>query len=450
MECEYIPLTIRFCIHETRFLWAAFQIEDICSQKCDSDIRQTLRKLPKDLPEIYSRIISRIICIGHAELAKKIFLWVATAQRPMLVEEIREAIAVEPHQEYSDRQRFINDMSQIVSWCGNLIVMDEEDGTVQFTHQTVKTFLLDGCPDKTNVEFHFQQAQIDLYAGEICVTYLNFNDFKRKLIKQPKALPLPAPEAILDATLSSGLNSKPAYIWGKLAQLRKRYRGQNLDSGQLFNTEALRKDLEEAVELQKEHPFLSYASEYWLHHSAYFDIKNTKTSRLWERLLFSEDGLAQIPWESNEWAQRTRKISEWICNHDHVAIFAIIISSKTPFADIENLYILDSAIERSALRLLECIFQISLWSNEVVEGCLVKAAGVGCVAPPTQGTWRSDDYVSAFRLVDAWLFLNWVGGAVYVHIGWSTQTCATTLIITFPISTSHSCVPLSHRSPNIS
>ena len=27
------------------------------------------------------------------------------------------------------------------------------------------------------------------------------------------------------------------------------------------------------------------------------------------------------------------------------------------------------------------------------------------VAPPTQGTWRSNDYVSAFRLVDAWLFL---------------------------------------------
>ena len=26
------------------------------------------------------------------------------------------------------------------------------------------------------------------------------------------------------------------------------------------------------------------------------------------------------------------------------------------------------------------------------------------VAPPTQDTWRSNDYVSAVRLVDAWLF----------------------------------------------
>ena len=28
------------------------------------------------------------------------------------------------------------------------------------------------------------------------------------------------------------------------------------------------------------------------------------------------------------------------------------------------------------------------------------------VAPPTQGTWRSDDYVNAFRLVDYWLLLD--------------------------------------------
>ena len=38
------------------------------------------------------------------------------------------------------------------------------------------------------------------------------------------------------------------------------------------------------------------------------------------------------------------------------------------------------------------------------------------VAPPTQGTWRSNDYVSAFRLVDASFFYGVGGGAVYIHI----------------------------------
>ncbi len=31
------------------------------------------------------------------------------------------------------------------------------------------------------------------------------------------------------------------------------------------------------------------------------------------------------------------------------------------------------------------------------------------MAPPTQGTWRSNDYVSAFRLVDACSSMEWVG-----------------------------------------
>ena len=39
------------------------------------------------------------------------------------------------------------------------------------------------------------------------------------------------------------------------------------------------------------------------------------------------------------------------------------------------------------------------------------------VAPPTQGTWRSNDYVSAVRLVDYGWFYGGVGGAVYIHIG---------------------------------
>ena len=39
------------------------------------------------------------------------------------------------------------------------------------------------------------------------------------------------------------------------------------------------------------------------------------------------------------------------------------------------------------------------------------------VAPPTQGTWRSNDYVSAVRLVDAWLFYEVGRGAVIYILG---------------------------------
>ncbi len=41
------------------------------------------------------------------------------------------------------------------------------------------------------------------------------------------------------------------------------------------------------------------------------------------------------------------------------------------------------------------------------------------VAPPTQGTWRSNDYVSAVRFVDYWLSMEWVGEMIiYIWSDW--------------------------------
>ena len=66
-----------------RFLWVAFQIEDLCRQKSDAEIRHSLKTLPKDLPETYQRALSRIVKEGNGKLANKIFRWVAAAKRPL-------------------------------------------------------------------------------------------------------------------------------------------------------------------------------------------------------------------------------------------------------------------------------------------------------------------------------------------------------------------------------
>lgn len=295
----------------------------------------------------------------------------------MLLEELREAIAVEILQSYSDPQRLVNDMSQIVSWCGNLVVLDEEDGTVQFTHQTVKMFLLDTFRDQAFANFHFRQSEIDHYAGEICVTYLNFNDFKTKLIKQPKVLPLLTPEAILKASLTQGLNSKAMPIWEKVARFRERRRGYNPDSRPIFNVEALRKILGVAMELKRHHPFLLYASKYWLYHSATFEKTKTRTWPIWERLLLLEDGPAEIPWRYDEWLQRTRTISQWICNREHVALLSTIESSETRFAEADIQHMLKFSIQGQSLPLFDFILRESLISTRVLHESLMIAAGGG-------------------------------------------------------------------------
>ncbi len=295
----------------------------------------------------------------------------------MLLEEIREAIGVQPLQPYSDTERLVNNMSQIVSWCGNLIVLDEQDGTVQFTHQTVKTFLLNSFRDQTNADFHFEHREIEHHAGEICVTYLNFNDFKTKLIKQPKELPLPIPGAILRATLSVNTSSTSKSVWKKVARLREHHRGYNHNSTNVFTGAILHDDLGATRELQTEHPFLSYAAKFWLHHSANFEKTKTQTWFLWEKLLLSEDGPAAVPWENFELAQRTRTISRWICNQEHLALFSVIQSSETPFTQAEIQSIMDFAIERPSLNLFDSVLRQCHSLTRVRNESLIVAVGGG-------------------------------------------------------------------------
>lgn len=109
------------------------------------------------------------------------------------------------------------------------------------------------------------------------MTYLNFNDFKTKLIKQQKLLSLLTPELILRASLTQGRNSRIMSIWEKVARFRGRRRGHSPESRTILTKEVLQKGLGDAVELQRQHPFFLYTSKYWLYRSATFEKTKTQT-----------------------------------------------------------------------------------------------------------------------------------------------------------------------------
>lgn len=57
----------------------------------------------------------------------------------------------------------------------------------QFAQYTVKQFLLSKHYNAATRRFRFQLPVADHVAGEICVTYLIFNDFERQMIRPPRA-----------------------------------------------------------------------------------------------------------------------------------------------------------------------------------------------------------------------------------------------------------------------
>ncbi|KAG9854168.1 hypothetical protein KCU77_g6309, partial [Aureobasidium melanogenum] len=220
-------------------LWVKFQLEEICSQKTDEDIRRALDHLPKDLSETYNRLLSRIVDEGSEEVCKKVFHFMAAAKKPLSPEELGEAISVVPCQPYFMPERLLNDSDGIVRWCHGLIAFDELDENLQFTHSSVKDFLCGLATERSMLpDFHFQQDEADRQFGEVCVTYLSFNDFKTQVVKYHKPETLLDPMMMASHALKAGSSSP---LLDKARDLMRRRAKSTLVNSSLLNRQTDRK-----------------------------------------------------------------------------------------------------------------------------------------------------------------------------------------------------------------
>ena len=75
-----------------------FQIHHICNQRSDKSILEAIQGLPRDLPKTFDRILRKLSETEEAEpeLARQIYNWLAVAKRPLTLEELREAVAINP------------------------------------------------------------------------------------------------------------------------------------------------------------------------------------------------------------------------------------------------------------------------------------------------------------------------------------------------------------------
>lgn len=129
-----------------------------------------INDLPSGLSETYERALRRINSEnGTTKWAQKIFRWVAAARQPLTLEELQEAIAIKPDQTCRNSAALINDINQLIPCCWNLIILDEEEKVVQFSHHTIKRFLFESPKEASLEKFHFQLSQASVEIGEVCV-----------------------------------------------------------------------------------------------------------------------------------------------------------------------------------------------------------------------------------------------------------------------------------------
>ena len=119
----------------------------------------------------YADAMDRIegLAASHKMLAKNALLWIAFARRPLMMEELRHALAVYPGDSALNEDKLPND-KQILSVCAGLVTVDENSGIIRLVHSTAQEYL------KRTQEKWFPGA--DARIASICVTYLSFSTFE--------------------------------------------------------------------------------------------------------------------------------------------------------------------------------------------------------------------------------------------------------------------------------
>ncbi|KAK1454416.1 hypothetical protein CCUS01_10378 [Colletotrichum cuscutae] len=161
------------------FLWVALQLDAICSEAPDYDIKEAIKSLPRDLTATYTRILVKSTARDHERYHKRIFKFLAAAYKPLTSAQIGEMASVTLGDETYDPSRRINNIDKVLGFCVSLIMVDEEEKTVRFVHHSAKSFCQISI-DKTSLwQFTNEEAHNEL--GGTILTYLNYAIFETQL-----------------------------------------------------------------------------------------------------------------------------------------------------------------------------------------------------------------------------------------------------------------------------
>jgi ankyrin repeat protein len=116
----------------------------------------------------------------HQELALQTLSWISLAQRPLTVEEIQHALAIEEATTALDLDN-ISDIEDIVSVCAGLVVVDEKSQIVRLVHFTTQEFFERNLPEWL--------PEAELLIAKACITYLSFDVFGSGPILREKPWP---------------------------------------------------------------------------------------------------------------------------------------------------------------------------------------------------------------------------------------------------------------------
>ena len=244
----------------------------------------------------------------------------SVVKRPLTVMEFQEVLSLAPGQKTLDRGKMPNDIIRVVSDCCGLTFIDEEDNTVHYVHHSVKQHLsTTNSPQLRD----FDLTRIDQHLGFLCMTYLDFTDFKGQLAKTREGSNIPINPLQL-GTLPIHHSSRSARSIA-LKLLPRSRELQHLNAQELERkTQDVLGNLEssrlESEILRRKFHFFNYAWTFWFDHTT--DLDPGTDHNMWKlfcRCVEGNDISASRPWESeqqnNDWTSDLPNAIQWLITH---------------------------------------------------------------------------------------------------------------------------------------
>ncbi|KIX07784.1 uncharacterized protein Z518_02438 [Rhinocladiella mackenziei CBS 650.93] len=159
------------------FRWVSCQLDALHTCIRAADIRKMLKELPKGLYETYKRILQQIPESNHDDV-HAILQWLAFSVRPMKLNEVAEAIAIEPWDFTRDPDRKLCRPEDILKICPGLVSISENGQGLRLAHYSVKEYITSKkIQEDTLSHFFVSKISANSLMGQVCLTHLlSFTD----------------------------------------------------------------------------------------------------------------------------------------------------------------------------------------------------------------------------------------------------------------------------------
>lgn len=135
-------------------------------------MRRALRKMPKSLDATFDETLKRLQrqSRSRSQLGLYTLMWISHARRPLRVEELQQALAIDPEDTSLDMENYAS-VKHVIECCLGLVTVDEESSSIRLVHYSVQEYL------QEHKDEIFPEAERSI--AEACLTYLSYKDFSK-------------------------------------------------------------------------------------------------------------------------------------------------------------------------------------------------------------------------------------------------------------------------------